>query len=129
LIDSDAHIPIHPSSGREGDMAITIADFSRLDIRVGRIVRAEAFPRASKPAIRLWIDFGGLGERQSSAQLTVRYQPDTLVGRLIVAVVNLPPRRIAGMNSEVLVLGAVGSDGDVALLAPDLPAEPGAHIG
>ena len=111
------------------DASITVADFARLDIRVGRIVRAEAFPAARKPAIRLWIDFGPLGERQSSAQLTARYSPDSLVGRMIVAVMNLPPRRIAGVMSEVLVLGAVGPDGDVSLLSPDLPAERGAPIG
>ena len=100
-------------------------------MRVGRIVAAEPFPEARKPAYRLRIDFGPeLGERASSAQLTVTYpDPAALVGRQVVAVVNFPPRRIAGFASEVLVLGAMGDDGDVRLLEPSPSAPEGARIG
>jgi tRNA-binding protein len=99
-------------------------------MRVGRIVAAEPFPEARKPSYRLRIDFGtDIGERVSSAQLTVTYpDPASLVGRQVVAVVNLPPRRIAGLESEVLVLGAMGGEGDVYLLTPDPPAVEGQRI-
>lgn len=96
--------------------------FAALDIRAGRITRAEPFAEARKPAIRLWIDFrADLGERTSSAQLTRRYTPDRLVGTDVLAVVNFPPRGIAGFRSEVLVLGVVdpGDAGDVVLIRPD----------
>ena len=109
---------------------IELGDFLRVDMRVGRILAAEPFPEARKPAYRLRIDFGAeLGERDSSAQLTVTYpDPAELVGRQVVAVVNSPPRRIAGFESEVLVLGAVGSDGAVLLLRPDPEAPEGLRI-
>lgn len=110
---------------------IEFDEFSRVDMRVGRIVAAEPFPEARKPSYRLRIDFGPeLGERSSSAQLTVTYpDPAALVGRLVVALVNVPPRRIAGLASEVLVLGAMGEGGQVYLLLPD-PASPlGLRIG
>jgi len=107
----------------------TIEDFAKLDMRIGRVVAAERFPEARKPALRLRIDFGPLGERSSSAQLTRRYQPEDLVGRLVVAVVNLPPRQVANFLSEVLVLGAMPDVHDVILLRPDLNVEPGTRIG
>ena len=106
-------------------------DFEKVDMRVGRIVDAEPFPEARKPSYRLRIDFGpDIGERRSSAQLVRTYpDPATLVGRLVVAVMNFPPRRIAGFESQVLVLGAMGRDGEVDLLTPDPPAELGLRIG
>jgi tRNA-binding protein len=110
---------------------IEFDDFQRVDMRIGRIVAADPFPEARKPSVKLRIDFGPeIGERVSSAQLTVTY-PDAaaLVGRQVVAVVNFPPRRIAGFNSEVLVLGAMGPAGAVHLLAPDPPCEDGLRIG
>lgn len=105
--------------------------FDRVEMRVGRVVAADRFPEARRPSYRLWIDFGpGIGERVSSAQLTVTYpDPGTLVGRQVVAVLNFPPRRIAGFASEVLVLGAMGEDGQVHLLRPDPPSPDGLRIG
>jgi tRNA-binding protein len=110
---------------------IEFDDFARVDMRVGRIVEVSPFPEARKPSYRLRIDFGPeLGERVSSAQLTVTYpDPAALVGRQVVAVVNFPPRRIAGFASQVLVVGAMGEDGAVHLLAPDPPCAEGLPIG
>ena len=111
---------------------ITIDVFDRVDMRAGRITRVEAFPEARKPSYKLEIDFGPLGTRWSSAQLTAHYTPGELVGRLVVAVVNFPPRRIAGFASEVLVLGlpdsGVAREGGVVLLAPERDVEPGARV-
>jgi tRNA-binding protein len=105
-------------------------DFQRLDLRVGRIVRAEPFPEARKPSYRLAIDFGRGGTRRTSAQLVTTYpDPAQLVGRLVIAVVNFPARRIAGFESEVLVLGALPVDGRIALLSVDDGALPGDPIG
>ena len=110
---------------------IEFDEFARVDLRVGRIIEARPFPEARKPSYQLRIDFGPeLGERVSSAQLTVTYpDPSALVGRQVVAVVNFPPRRIAGFRSEVLVLGAMGDAGEVHLLAPDPAAAEGLRIG
>ena len=104
----------------------TIEDFLRLDLRVGRVLEAKPFPEARKPAWQLTIDFGPGGIKRSSAQLTQSYpDPHTLVGRLVIAVVNFPPRRIAGFVSEVLVLGAMPGDGRIPLLSVDEGAVPG----
>lgn len=101
-------------------MTISYDDFHAVDIRVGRITRAEPFPEARKPALKLWVDFGGeIGEKRSSAQLTRHYTPEGLVGRQVLAVVNFPPRQIGKMLSQVLVLGVPDADGEVVLLAPD----------
>jgi tRNA-binding protein len=110
---------------------IEFDDFARVEMRVGRITAAEPFPEARKPSYRLRIDFGAdVGERVSSAQLTVIYpDPVALVGRQVVAVLNFPPRRIAGFASQVLVLGAMGEDGEVWLLKPDPEAAIGSRIG
>jgi tRNA-binding protein len=108
----------------------TIEDFDRLDIRVGRVTAAEPFPEARKPAYQLTLDFGPLGTRHSSAQLPGTYpDPSALVGRLVIAVLNFPPRRVAGFRSEVLVLGALPADGRIPLLSVDQGAQPGDRIG
>lgn len=98
---------------------ITYADFEAVDIRVGRITRAETFPEARKPAYKLWVDFGGdIGEKRSSAQITKHYTLDELIGRQVLAVVNFPPRQIGKVLSEVLVLGLPDVDGEVVLIGP-----------
>ncbi|HEX8220041.1 MAG TPA: tRNA-binding protein [Chloroflexia bacterium] len=111
---------------------VTIDLFDRVDMRAGRITRVEPFPEARKPSYKLEIDFGPLGTRKSSAQLTAHYTPEELVGRLVVAVVNFPPRRIAGFASEVLVLGlpdaGVAREGGVILLSPEREVQPGARV-
>jgi tRNA-binding protein len=108
----------------------TADDFFAIDMRVGTVVRAEPFPEARKPSIRLVIDFGSeIGEKRSSAQLTMHYTPETLVGRQVVAAVNLGTRRIAGFSSEVLVLGGMPTEREVVLLAMERPVANGTRIG
>lgn len=107
---------------------VTPDQFFAVDIRVGRVLTAEVFPEARKPAIKLTIDFGEIGIKCSSAQLTAHYKPEELVGKLVVGVVNFPPRQIGPFVSEVLVLGACPAPGDVVLLSPDSEVEPGTRI-
>ncbi len=108
---------------------ITFDDFLAVDIRAGRIVRAEPFPEARKPAIKLWIDFGPeIGERKSSAQITVLYTPETLVGTMVMGVVNFPPRQIGPFMSEVLVLGYEDAEGAIVLARPDKEVPVGARM-
>jgi len=108
---------------------ISFDDFQAVDIRAGRVTRAEPFPEARKPAIKLWIDFGpDIGEKKSSAQITAHYSPETLPGRMVMAVVNFPPRQIGPMRSEVLVLGVSDTNGDIVLIAPDQDVAPGQRM-
>lgn len=108
---------------------VTYDDFQKLDIRAGTIVKAEPYPEARKPAIKLWVDFGDpIGVRRSSAQITAHYQPGTLVGRQVIAVVNFPPRQIGKFISEVLVLGLPSAEGEVVLLRPDQSVPNGGRL-
>ena len=110
-------------------MTITYDDFAKVDIRVGRITRAEPFPEARKPAFKLWVDFGGeIGEKRSSAQITRHYTPEGLVGRQVLAVVNFPPRQIGKVMSEVLVLGVPDEAGEVVLIRPDFDVPDGGRL-
>ena len=108
---------------------ITFDDFMAVDIRVGRVIHAEPYPEARKPAIKLQVDFGDeLGVKKSSAQLTKHYSPETLIGRQVMAVVNFPPRQIGKFMSEILVLGVPDEDGEVVLIAPDQDVPKGVRL-
>ena len=110
-------------------MSLSWAEFERVDMRVGVVVDAQPFPEARRPAYKLWVDFGDLGVKRSSAQITRHYTPADLVGRRVVAVVNFPPKQIGPFVSEVLVLGACDERGEVVLLRPDAEVPLGAKIG
>jgi tRNA-binding protein len=108
---------------------ISFDDFMKVDVRVGTVVRAEPYPEARKPAIKMWIDFGDeIGEKRSSAQVTVHYDPEKLIGRQVMAVVNFPPRQIGKFMSEVLVMGFPDKDGEVVLAAPDIDVPNGGRL-
>ncbi|WP_054768123.1 chaperone CsaA [Lysinibacillus parviboronicapiens] len=107
----------------------TIEDFMSLDMRIGTVIQAEELPKAKVPAIKMKIDFGEvMGIKQSSAQITKRYSPADIVGKQVIAIVNFPPRRVAGFKSEVLIIGGVPTDGDVILLTPDQEIPNGTKI-
>jgi len=108
---------------------ISFDDFQKVDVRVGTVLRAEPFPEARKPAIKMWIDFGDeIGERKSSAQVTAHYSPEDLIGKQVMAVVNFPPRQIGKFMSEVLVLGLPDDGGEIVLVGPDGPVPAGGRM-
>lgn len=110
-------------------MQITWNDFEKIDIRCGTVTEAKVFEKARKPAYQLWIDFGELGIKRSSAQITAHYQPAALIGRQVMAVINFPPKQIGSFMSECLVLGVYDTDGSVVLLKADKAMENGSRIG
>ena len=108
---------------------ITFDEFLKVDIRVGEVVRAEPFPEARKPAIKLWINFGSeIGEKRSSAQITAHYTPASMIGKQVIGVVNFPPRQIGKFMSEVLVLGLADEQGGIVLIGPDQNVENGERM-
>ena len=108
---------------------ISFDDFMKVDIRTGRVIKAEPFPEARNPAIKMWVDFGDeIGVRKTSAQVTVHYTPEDLIGRQVMAVVNFPPRQIGPVMSEVLVLGAPDANGEIVLVRPDRVVPAGGRL-
>jgi len=108
---------------------ISFDDFVKVDVRVGTVIRAEPFPEARNPAIKMWVDFGDeIGEKKTSAQVTVRYTPEQLVGRQVMAVVNFPPRQIGKFMSEVLVLGFPDEEGGIVLAQPEFEVPKGGRM-
>lgn len=108
---------------------ISFDDFLKVDIRVGTVIRAEPYPEARKPALKVWIDFGGeIGEKKTSAQITKHYTPEGLIGRQVLAVVNFPPRQIGRFMSEVLLLGVPDDEGEVVMLGVDQPVPDGGRM-
>lgn len=108
---------------------LTWSEFERIDMRVGTIVEARIFEKARRPAYQLIVDFGPLGTRKTSAQITDLYTPETLIGQQVIAVINFPPKQIANFMSECLVMGSYGPDKAVTLLQPERPTENGAKVG
>jgi len=129
-VDCSRAGPVQLSAPEEETLPeISWEDFEKVDVRVGRVTGVEPFPEARKPSIKLTVDFGPeIGTRRTSAQLTAHYEPEGLVGRQVVAVVNFPPKRIAGFKSEVLVLGVPDENGEVVLLSPDYDVPPGGRM-
>lgn len=110
-------------------MTISFDDFLKVDVRVGTVTRAEPFPEARKPAIKLWVDFGDvIGEKKTSAQITKYFEPEKLIGRQVAAVVNFPPKQIGKFMSEILVLGFPDAEGEVVLLSVDHPVPNGGRL-
>jgi tRNA-binding protein len=110
-------------------MTISFDEFMKVDVRVGTVTRAEPFPEARKPAIKLWVDFGdAIGEKKTSAQITKYYEPELLIGRQVAAVVNFPPKQIGKFMSEILVLGFPDAEGEVVLLSVDHPVPNGVRL-
>ena len=108
---------------------LSFDDFLKVDIRVGKVIDAQPYPEARKPAIKLWIDFGPeIGQKKSSAQITVHYTPEELIGREVLAVVNFPPRQIGKFMSECLVLGLPDENGDIVLIRPDQDVPSGGRM-
>ena len=108
---------------------ISLDDFLKVDIRVGTVVDARPYPEARRPAIKLWVDFGAdLGVKKSSAQITVHYDPDLLIGKQVMAVVNFPPRQIGKFMSEILVLGVPDESGEIVLVSPELKVPEGGRM-
>lgn len=110
-------------------MSISWNDFEKVDMRAGTVLEVQPFEKAKKPAYKLWIDFGELGVKKSSAQITALYQPEDLVGRQVIAVVNFPPKQIADFMSECLVLGVYNQNNDVVLLHPSEAVQNGGKVG
>lgn len=111
------------------EASLSFDDFLKVDIRVGQVIRSEPYPEARKPALKVWIDFGPeIGERRTSAQITIHYTPDSLVGRRVLGVVNFPPKQIGKFMSECLLLGVPDEGGDVVLLTPDKEVPLGGRV-